>query len=164
MVEKIDIEIGLNFPLCQDIGKNATECSRRVATIDWKQNFYGKYDKECPLECNYDWIQYSTAFQSYPSYSYATYLRKNANVFRKANLSRPLTNEDVKNSCAFVRIYYERLGYFHTLEMASISWITLISSIGGTFGLFLGMSFISLIEIFFIIFKLFWTIFNFSMD
>ena len=155
MVEKIDIEIGLNFTLCPDLGQNAIKCSRKVATVDWVENFYGKYDKECPLECNYDWIQYSVAFQSYPSFPYANYLRNNAPIFKNANLNRPVTNEDVKKSCAAVRIYYERLGYFQTLEMASISSIALISSFGGTLGLFMGVSFISLIEIFIIIVRVF---------
>ena len=49
---------------------------------------------------------------------------------------------------AYINIYYDLLEYTEIVEVEKTSLIDLFSSIGGTLGLFLGMSFLSIIEIF----------------
>jgi hypothetical protein len=44
-------------------------------------------------------------------------------------------------------IYYPKFEYTLSTQLAKISWIDWVSSVGGVLGLFLGVSFFSLIEI-----------------
>jgi hypothetical protein len=57
-------------------------------------------------------------------------------------------------SYAKVNIYYEDLRYSTTTETPQILWTDLISNLGGTVGLYIGFSFLTLGEIFEIIFNI----------
>ena len=47
---------------------------------------------------------------------------------------------------AAVRIYYDELRETVINQEAKMSWTDLVSNIGGSLGLFLGMSFLSIVE------------------
>ena len=137
IVEKIDRELGLNFPICK-----SAKCHRNVFSFDWKlNNFDGKYDKECPLECNIDWIEKKVYTRNFPSYAYAKLLKESKVIQHKSV-------NDISKSRAMIHIYYEKLGYYSTYETPLTLSFDLISKIGGMLGLFLGLSLLSLIEIF----------------
>ena len=61
---------------------------------------------------------------------------------------------------AVVNIFYENLAFTEIEESPTICFANLISGIGGTLGLFLGISFLSLVEVFDILFQLFFIIFQ----
>jgi hypothetical protein len=90
----------------------------------------------CPLECKK--IEFKTT-SSFSVFSNDIYV-PNVN---------DTTNSSDANKMSLVKfnIYYESLAYTLINETQSIDAFILLSSIGGTFGLFLGASFLSFIEI-----------------
>lgn len=92
---------------------------------------------QCPLEC--DSIDYGVSISSsnFPSkYFHDLYkdFLKNSDY------------ESSKKTLYRIYVYYPSLGYTRVSEFPKTSVIDLLSSIGGTLGLYLGVSFLSLIE------------------
>lgn len=95
----------------------------------------------CPLECdtvNYEVSQFITPLLS------------------SGQIKKPVYTleqfENVTKSFFSMNVYYENLEYLSISKMPKLQVFDLFSNIGGLFGLFLGMSilsFIELIEIFF---------------
>ena len=56
--------------------------------------------------------------------------------------------DELKNSLVYVRIYFDNLNYKIKYQIPKIYLFDLVSAVGGTLGLCLGMSFLSLFEIF----------------
>lgn len=115
-------------------------------------NFYSQDVKsicgdECPLECNKAVYSITTSFVEYPSKSYARILRQNKKIqaFFDGNLTA-MTDEALKKSLLQLNVYYAELSYEVYSESQKTSLVDLVSGIGGTLGLFLGMSFLSFVE------------------
>lgn len=68
-----------------------------------------------------------------------------------------LTYDSLKRNMVQMTFFYGDLGYNEYDEVPSMNWIDLVSNIGGTLGLFLGMSFLSFVEIIDIIMQIFLT-------
>jgi hypothetical protein len=103
---------------------------------------------ECPLEC--ETMSYSTSVSSlsYPSEAYASALMKNPKVQAKfGDNTSAITYERLKKTLVALNIYYETLSYKKLIEVEKLNFVDLIANIGGTLGLFLGMSFLSFIEL-----------------
>jgi len=88
---------------------------------------------ECPLECKK--INYRLS-QSYLGH----YFKENNSI----------THSRLK-----LTVFYTNLEYTLLTQVTKISWIDLVSSVGGVLGLFMGVSFFSLIEILTILSELF---------
>ena len=114
------------------------DCSTNV-TIFFRQN---QIDNEClsncPLEC--DSVQYdlSLSSSSYPS-------RQAYDLFSSQVVG--LSYEQVKSRTLELNIYYAELSYTKISESPQTSIIDLFSNIGGTMGLYVGVSFLSFVEI-----------------
>ena len=63
--------------------------------------------------------------------------------------------ETIEDNIVKLNVYYESLTYVVMTESIYMSFVSLFSSIGGFMGMFLGMSVMTLVEIFEIIFKFF---------
>jgi hypothetical protein len=101
-----------------------------------------QFINNCPLECNqtdYD-ISISTS-----SSSQLDYLKSYEELNNEGD-SFSLNYSSVK-SIFSIYIYFNELGYTQIVEVPNYTPISLISNIGGTLGLFLGMSLLSFIEI-----------------
>ena len=123
-----------------------------------KDTFFSKsneYDnncsQSCPLECNSYHFKYEQSSLSFPSDFYTNHLQKNI-------LKSTRSISEVKDSVAKVKIYYETLNYKLISEGEAITFTNLLSSVGGVLGLFLGMSWLSFIEIFEIIYEIVLTV------
>lgn len=57
-----------------------------------------------------------------------------------------MTDEALKKSLLQLNVYYGELSYEVYSESEKTSLVDLVSGIGGTLGLFLGMSFLSFVE------------------
>jgi hypothetical protein len=95
--------------------------------------------QKCPIECDY--IVYNTK-QNYVSSLPDSYLKEN----KLQNIS--------KDDLILINVYYPKLEYISVEQMAKTEFFDLVSNIGGTFGLFLGLSFFTFVEIIEIIFEL----------
>lgn len=102
----------------------------------------------CPLECESIKYNMYSSESDYPSKAYASLLMQNP-LIRSKYASNPsdLTYDSLKRNLVQISVYYGDLGYqkFEELEKTRVG--DLISRIGGTLGLFLGMSFLSFVEI-----------------
>lgn len=85
--------------------------------------------------------------QSFPSYYYRKYL---APRFKKYlnNSSANLKLSDLDESIAKLNVYLQNMGYQQISEFPLMTEIHLLANTGGMLGLFMGMSFLSFIEVF----------------
>ena len=103
---------------------------------------------KCPLECESVKYNMYTSASDYPSKAYSNMLMQNPVVKAKyASNPSDLTYDSLKRNLVQISVYYGDLGYQKFDEMEKMSISDLISNIGGTLGLFLGMSFLSFMEI-----------------
>lgn len=121
------------------------------------KHFYsniGEYDIECPLECNSREFSAIITSGVYPSHHYANYLLKTHKIFQRSHSGRAVDVRDVKRSVAKVSVQYQTLGYTLITEIEAMSVGNLLANTGSFFGLFMGMSVLSFMEIFEIVVEL----------
>ena len=130
------------------ITKSQTDCAQRVFDIDYLiRRFDGLYDKLCPLECNSLDYQLSGSSQYFPPYAYSKWLLRNNKFAGSGLLNRSLRIEDISHNVARVNIFYPKLGYELITEIEAMTLINLLANTGGMLGLFMGMSFLSFVEL-----------------
>ena len=115
---------------------------------------------DCPIECEYYFYKYSSSFAEFPSRKYLPYLI-NAKLIKSIfnnSLNDSLDTFDIlRKSIARIQIQYEDMMQTFITEYPKIQSADLVSSVGGIFGLFLGLSFLSFIEIFDLLFRFLYT-------
>jgi hypothetical protein len=103
--------------------------------------------KDCPLECQV--TEYKTSLSSVKLVGdyFINQIKQNENL--SSDFSSPsLINARVsRESVVQVYVFYDTLSYGVSTESPKMDLFTLISNIGGTLGLFLGVSLFSLCEI-----------------
>ena len=102
---------------------------------------------QCPLECNSTQISYSSISYDILGDAYVDYIKQNANLSSDFK-TVPIDTERARQSVARMNIYYDTLSYTISEDFAKWDIITLIASIGGNLGLFLGVCMFSFVEIF----------------
>jgi hypothetical protein len=101
----------------------------------------------CPLECKSVNYQITTTFSNYPSYNYALDSLMNNPIIKSKFQNETLTYDLIKQSVLSLNVYYDQLSYTQISKDAKLGLVDLISGIGGLLGLFLGMSFLSFVEL-----------------
>jgi hypothetical protein len=99
----------------------------------------------CPLECNQ--TIFDTKLSSLKTISWKYYLGLIERNLSSGFLKLPIKPETATESFVSLSIFYESLSYSITTESPQMDWISLLGSIGGNLGLFLGVSFFSLCEL-----------------
>ncbi|CAF0980970.1 unnamed protein product [Brachionus calyciflorus] len=95
---------------------------------------------QCPLECN------SMSYKIF--YSFNDFINEKNNEDLNNFYNFTGTNRrQMKNDLVSLYFYYETLNYEEMTEKESIDFVGLLSNLGGIAGLFLGISFLSLVEI-----------------
>jgi hypothetical protein len=120
--------------------------------LDCKNNVFNNKDSifadciECPQECDSVSYEISTTFSQYPGRRYAEKLIQNSFLNK--------TFTDVKSNMSVLResilsfgVYYSELKYTEIDQLEKQSIIEFVCNLGGTFGLFIGASVLSFIEI-----------------
>ena len=113
--------------------ENIDGCTFKYKAKFNQESLVDKCNKYCPLEC--DSSEYTT------SYSF--------------HITETLSRNDTLK----IKAYYKELKYILISQEPKMDIIDLIANIGGLFGLFLGASFLSFIEIFELLFEVFYLIF-----
>jgi hypothetical protein len=88
----------------------------------------------CPMEC--DSIKYTLTTRTSP----LTFTQRLVN-------KRNLTDLEYFSNIAKIKLFYTELGHTEIIEIPNYTWFSLLSNIGGTMSLFIGMSIVSLIEL-----------------
>ena len=119
------------------VDKEEIKCAFKVYNEFFDRGINEDCLKMCPLECERVSYQLTLSSSNFPSFS--SYL-----IYKNiTNLSYEVVRE---NSLA-VNIYYQDLGYTRISETPTMIIQDLLSQIGGTLGLFIGFSLLSLIEL-----------------
>lgn len=147
-----------NFPPCPyqiDPHINMTECIEL-----------------CPHECKSTSYDLSISYGEYPTRKYMKDLSERFETFKwafKTDLNNSKYNFDslelARASLVKIFVYFEDIKYTKISEAPTMTFVDLIASIGGTLGLFIGislLSFVELIELIVEIVGIFWVNYNFS--
>jgi hypothetical protein len=123
---------------------NDTCSSKCLNPIIDKFDFQSSCADECPLECD------SVAYELTEKI-----LKVNVSSFFsdliRANMNRPgLTNvsfEHLQKNLMIFNVNFDTLSYTNLVELPKTTLTNLVAELGGTIGVFLGLSFISFLEI-----------------
>ena len=98
----------------------------------------------CPLEFNQTSFGITLSTTDIKPDYYSSIIQNKAKSLNITN--RTLTKEEIKSSIINFSIYYESLSYTLSTESPSLDIIGLLAYIGGTLGLFLGVSVLTFVE------------------
>ena len=102
---------------------------------------------KCPKECDYVTYDWSSSSLEYPSQEFFETIQMNSEVYE--NVSYEAFKKNHLTFC----LYYPYKQYTEISETPKISFIDLVSNVGGAMGIFLGFSIFSLVEVFEILFQ-----------
>ena len=103
----------------------------------------------CPIECEYYGYSMSVSSDQYPTRNYAKLMMATKSAQLKELLqTENVTYDMIKSNFASVYIKFDSLSVTEKIEQEAITFINLISNIGGTVGLFIGISALSVLEFF----------------
>lgn len=146
------------------INLNQTSCNYAAASKFYGQDIKSICGSRCPLECVQNYIYTSISSIDYPKEAYADNLLKQnipaINNFKSFSYSQDKAYSMLKKQILSLNIYYEDLKYTIVSDSIKTSPLDFVSALGGTLGLFLGMSFLSLVELVEILIEIFYVIFN----
>ena len=101
----------------------------------------------CPLECDSMIFQMTQSSASYPSIQHASKALMNNAIIQSKFPNKNLTYDLIKQSVLRLNVYYSDLSYMEYSQRAKTTLIDLVSNIGGIVGVFIGASFLSILEI-----------------
>ena len=101
---------------------------------------------KCPLQCNRTGFLSQISFSQLNGDYYLSMIQNNANLSGDF-VTKALNAESARNSIAQVNIFYDTLAYTYAEELPGCNVICLFANIGGSLGLFMGASILSIGEI-----------------
>ena len=122
-----------------------------------KRDQFEKCAKYCPLEC--DSVSYSITPNQKALLGSGNISEKHI-IINSFNLSNITTYEEPRKHYIQIVVYYKELEYTLISKEPQTESFSFVSKIGGILSLFLGISFLSLIEIFEIIIECFFLVFG----
>ncbi len=129
------------------INEQDMDCENKLWFDNFSQNssFIKKCD--CPFECERSGYTYLTSFSQYPTRSHAKYLSENNELIKLKfrNISN-MTLDKLRNHVAKIVMFYDEMKETEVNQEVKYHLTDLISNIGGTLSLFMGLSFLSFIE------------------
>ena len=119
----------------------------RTNNLEQSNNYIELCSPFCPIEC--ETISYTTyiTISDYPSVTRQNTLLKDPVIRKHFENITVISSDFLKKSVLSVFVYYSDLKYTLFSESEKMLPFELISSIGGTLGLFIGVSFLSFLEI-----------------
>ena len=126
--------------------KNQTLCQYQVFTSYFNNGFQELCSKQCPLECYSTTYSYSLGTSLFPTLAYAHNLRKDPSLLSRFNNKTNLDIFTLRESVLSLNVYYDSFEVTNIEENAQMQSTDLVAGVGGTLGLFLGISLLSLFE------------------
>lgn len=114
-------------------------CASKMYASFRNKNLDEECLRKCPLEC--DSMSFNTRLSSSTFPTKYLFDALGNVLFQNASF------DDVKKRVLELKIYYSKLSYLSLTESPKTSIIDLFSNIGGTLGLYVGVSLLSLVEI-----------------
>ena len=140
---------------------NVSECKNTglfVNKIWTNETFFNEYINKvclplCPLECNQ--LLFKTSLWSYQLNGNFYINSLNENI-RADFVKRTIDANTIRESLVGVNVFYESLSYTDSNELPKMDIVSLLGSIGGNLGLFLGVSVFTLCEIIEVLMEVFY--------
>ena len=79
---------------------------------------------------------------------------KNRTNFLSTYDNQTLSDQAIRSGLTKVNLYYDELSYIEITEAPAMNQVALMAAIGGFMGMFLGMSFMTLVELVDIVFRI----------
>jgi hypothetical protein len=154
----------LNFPKLYDaepcFSDDEFKCSETTTKLFLSKEVDDNCLRFCPLECESVEYDFYSSFGNFPTQNMYYLLSDNLNyLFFGKNLTESQIKDYFMKSIA-IDVYYTDIGYTKISESPKTSISDLFSNVGGTLGLFVGISLLSVIEIVEILFEFVLIIFN----
>lgn len=127
------------------------KCLDTIKTWFSTNGFTSSCDSYCPIECLAVTYKKSIHFSQYPTNSYLSLLRQQTGFTSKYSTYTQNSadfNSYIKSSVAKINVFYSDISYIALIESPTITWDVLMGNIGGTFGLFIGISLMNILELF----------------
>ena len=138
------------------------DCLKNVLNNAITQGLYNKCSPYCPQECNSIIYSLSTSHSFFPNPKFSDFLTSHPAIQAKFRNSKNFLNntslvennsiyidkDEFGKSVAMININYQDLKYTMISQIPNMSFEDLLSNLGGQLGLFIGISFLSFVEIF----------------
>jgi hypothetical protein len=121
-------------------------CMTNTSTLFEANDLNTQCSNFCPAECLTVDYALSITTATYPTDNYLNWLQLQTLLTNKYTSQSPLTTQ-ITNSLAKVNVFYNDIAYISFTESEKISTEDLLGNIGGQLGLFIGISFLSVIEV-----------------
>ncbi|XP_063970061.1 acid-sensing ion channel 4-A-like [Lytechinus pictus] len=99
---------------------------------------------ECPIPCRQVRYEATVSQTKYPSDFYSKYLADQISATRNVNL----TEDNFRDSLCLINIFFTELIRHKTTQQQAYSFVSLLSDIGGSLGMWIGGSILTLVEVF----------------
>jgi len=99
----------------------------------------------CPLECNSTEFKLSTTSQAYTGKMFEYIVEKTPEF--ASDFISPITTETASNKFVQLNLYYDSLTFTTSSDTPSMDVVAFLGNVGGTLGLFLGVSALSVCEL-----------------
>jgi hypothetical protein len=109
----------------------------------------------CPLECIQNLYKTSITFNQLSENEFFLLAIRNNSNLNSDFIQRRLDVTKARESFVKVNIFYDSLSYTLSTESPQMNGVTLLGSIGGNLGLFLGVSVFSLCELIEVVLEIF---------
>ena len=149
VIEMCNCSIAIYLDLYNVSCKNENQSNCAMDTIidaPWSNSTLRNCIPQCPLECNTTELTFSTTFQTSSGIGYANLIKSKPKLTLDFN-STPINEYTASNKFVQLNIYYDSLTFTTSTDSPSMDIVALLGSIGGTLGLFLGVSVLSLCEL-----------------
>ena len=140
---------------------------QNVSKIFLANSFYDFYNNmsntntpRCPFECNSVSYEITTFQSDYPSYNEYLTLLNNTELISNFPNGNLTSVQEFKQSLYTIYIFFNQLSYTEINQQPEIDLWNLISNIGGLFGLFLGLSFLSFVDLIQTLFEVLFILFE----
>ncbi|XP_070546444.1 uncharacterized protein [Ptychodera flava] len=137
----VDTINDIDAPLCQILNTSQDLCHQLI------YHFFQSalLPCECPVECSEDRYLMTISQSQWPS---DAYMKKLLKLLKRSNNKTETltTKEDARSNLIRLEVYFETLNYEETSEHPSYTWEDLLSDIGGTMGLYIGISLMTICE------------------
>jgi acid-sensing ion channel 2 len=93
--------------------------------------------KQCPLECDSSSFQITTSSSRYPTRYYLGYLRAKTTIVARFPPNTTVDDGQITKGCAFLNVFFDDLATTYTEELAQLTPLSLLGTIGNRFFTFL---------------------------
>jgi hypothetical protein len=142
-----DLPIPLSYLWEIKWGNISLNCAKTAYSKFYEKNLDDICLKDCPNECDSIEFTIEVMTSKFPSQAYALELMNNSKIKSNYPPGYNITLDDLRESMVQFSVYYTDFYYTHISQIPKEELVDLVSTFGGLFGLFIGMSFLSFGEL-----------------